>query len=140
MRRGYAIGILLCMVFMGAVYTMTFHFTGQEYSGAPMKEETEPLRENETAFRETEREEESEFPEEQPVKEAVSSGKAETGLYYLKGEKGLVTVYRGDKKTLYERTAIPVESLPEILRLEVSLGKMLKTEQELYSFLENYSS
>ncbi|MDO5422832.1 MAG: hypothetical protein Q4F41_03795 [Eubacteriales bacterium] len=127
MRRGYAIGIFLCMLFIGALYTMSFHLT--ENGVEPLAIETEKTPETEP-----------ETEEISPAKEAVSSGSSQAGMYYLKEQDGMVLVYRGDKRTLYERTAIRVETLPEILQLEVRMGKMLKTEQELYSFLENYSS
>lgn len=60
--------------------------------------------------------------------------------FYLKEEDSLVTVYRADRQTVYERTNISVEALPEAVREEVAAGKYLKSELELYSFLENYSS
>ena len=53
---------------------------------------------------------------------------------------GLVNIYREDGTTLYETTDIPVSLLPEALRQEISAGKGVATEQELYDFLENYSS
>ena len=51
-----------------------------------------------------------------------------------------VNIYREDGTTLYETTDIPVSLLPEALRQEISAGKGVATEQELYDFLENYSS
>ena len=60
--------------------------------------------------------------------------------YYLVLEKGSVNIYLSDKTTLYEHTSIMAEDLPEKLRLEVLEGKCVQGEQELYDFLENYSS
>lgn len=60
--------------------------------------------------------------------------------YYLVLEKGSVNIYLSDKTTLYEHTSIMAEDLPEKLRLEVLEGKRVQGEQELYDFLENYSS
>ena len=60
--------------------------------------------------------------------------------FFIKEADGLVNIYREDGTTLYETTDIPVSLLPETLRQEISAGKGVATEQELYDFLENYSS
>lgn len=60
--------------------------------------------------------------------------------FYLMEEDGMVYVYKGDKETLYESTSIPMTILPQKLQTEIEDGKYLKSELELYSFLENYSS
>lgn len=64
---------------------------------------------------------------------------AEQGFYLLEKD-GMVFVYKGDKTTLYESTSIPMTILPQKLQTEIKSGKYLKSELELYSFLENYSS
>ena len=60
--------------------------------------------------------------------------------YYLTEEEGKVQVYKGDKETLYEPTEIAVDQLPENLQKEIQTGKYLDSEEDLYNFLENYSS
>lgn len=60
--------------------------------------------------------------------------------FFIKEADGLVNIYREDGTTLYETTDIPVSLLPEALQQEISAGKGVATEQELYDFLENYSS
>ena len=60
--------------------------------------------------------------------------------FYLKTDNGKVHVYRGDGETVYEYTNIQVSSLPEAVQREIEQGKFIKSEVELYSFLENYSS
>lgn len=60
--------------------------------------------------------------------------------YYLIGENGLVTVYYVDKSTIYEYTDIVVDELPDDLKEEVINGKYISTVDDLYNFLENYSS
>lgn len=60
--------------------------------------------------------------------------------YYLMNNEGMVYVYQGDKTTLYEQTTISLKDLPAKLQDEISEGKYLQSEMELYSFLENYSS
>lgn len=60
--------------------------------------------------------------------------------FYLKNDNGKVHVYRGDGKTVYEYTNIQVSTLPDAIQAEIEEGKFMKSEVELYSFLENYSS
>ena len=60
--------------------------------------------------------------------------------YYLMQKDGFVIVCLQDKKTVYEYTSIEVTELPVILQNEVKNGKYVESLQELYGFLENYSS
>ena len=53
---------------------------------------------------------------------------------------GYVAVYRADGTSLYETTNIPVEALPDDLRADLDKGRYIETPEELYGFLENYSS
>lgn len=65
---------------------------------------------------------------------------AENYKYYLIAENDYVTVYYIDKSTVYEYTNIVVGELPDDLKTEIRNGKYISTLDELYSFLENYSS
>jgi len=60
--------------------------------------------------------------------------------YFLKLNRGQITVYYSDKKTVYEYTDIDINQLPEVLQIEIINGKEIKDEKELYDFLENYST
>lgn len=60
--------------------------------------------------------------------------------YILLEEKGYVAVYHTDKKTLYASTDIRVSELPDELQKEIKEGKYIGSEEQLYNFLENYSS
>lgn len=89
----------------------------------------------------------SELPSRLPVEDITegelvnASGDSDDyGLFFLKDKDGFVLVYEGDQTTVYETTGIAVNSLPEKLSQEIRQGKFLKTYEELYSFLENYSS
>lgn len=64
----------------------------------------------------------------------------ETFSYYLVEEFGYINIYLADQETLYEYTDITIDSLPEELQAEICTGKGMANEQELYDFLENYSS
>lgn len=60
--------------------------------------------------------------------------------YYLMVADHFIVVYREDKKTLYMNTDILLENLNDALQAEVMQGKYVETEEELYNFLESYSS
>lgn len=60
--------------------------------------------------------------------------------YYIVVEDNVVVVYYCDKKTVYEYTGINAADLDMEERIRLSKGIEVKTEEELYSILENYSS
>lgn len=60
--------------------------------------------------------------------------------YYLVNENNIVTVYYGDLETVYLNTNIELTRLPEELRQEIIFTKFMAGEEELYNFLEAYSS
>lgn len=84
--------------------------------------------------------------EEQPKKEAVQEKTMETTTpktayeYVIVNEKGYLTVYKKDLKTVYCRTAIPYSELDEELQKKIDCGYLIQDTEELYDFLENYSS
>ena len=51
-----------------------------------------------------------------------------------------VVVYEADKKTLYLNTDILLDSLQDSLQAEIIQGKYVENEEDLYNFLESYSS
>ncbi len=60
--------------------------------------------------------------------------------FYLMVADHFIVVYREDKQTLYMNTDILLDSLNETLQTEIMRGKYVETEEELYNFLESYSS
>lgn len=81
---------------------------------------------------------EESYPEENAL---TADGHALTDeCYYLMEVNGYVVVFLSDKKTAYEYTDISCEDLPEEVRKEVQNGKYIETQDELYGFLENYTS
>ena len=72
--------------------------------------------------------------------EAAAEDAEEDEGYYLCEMQGFVVVYLSDRKTIYEMTEIPLSDLPEEVQQEVAAGKYIATRDELYGFLENYSS
>ena len=60
--------------------------------------------------------------------------------YYLMVADHLIVVYRGDQQTVYMNTDILLENLSDTLQAEIMQGKYLETEEEVFNFLESYSS
>lgn len=60
--------------------------------------------------------------------------------FYLAVFDHQVVVYEEDKVTMYMRTGISVEDLPQEIQLKLFGGISLGSEEELYNFLESYSS
>lgn len=60
--------------------------------------------------------------------------------FIAKSFNGMVVILNSDGKTVYEYTDINVGTLPEELSQSISEGLVFETEEELYNFLENYSS
>lgn len=67
-------------------------------------------------------------------------GQDEGQGYYLMVADHLIVVYREDQRTLYMNTDILLESLDDALQAEIMRGKYLETVEEVYNFLESYSS
>lgn len=59
--------------------------------------------------------------------------------YYIQVEDGKVIVRLEDGR-VYETTDISWELLPKTVQEEITKGYVLENRQELYSFLENFSS
>ena len=60
--------------------------------------------------------------------------------YYLAIFKNKVVVYKSDGKTIYMETDIPAEDLPPEVMQELIQTRVVNTEEDLYDFLESYSS
>lgn len=64
----------------------------------------------------------------------------EAHCYYIMELDGYLTVYEGDKKTVYEYTTIPVKDLPNQLQKDIKNGLKVTSLRQVYGILENYSS
>ena len=60
--------------------------------------------------------------------------------FVLRDYHNYVTVYTLPEDTVYEYTDVILDVLPEDIRAEIRQGKYLQNEEELYNFLENYTS
>ena len=60
--------------------------------------------------------------------------------YYVALQNGIVIVYYSDKKTVFDYTGIEAATLSDKNQSELSLGKYVKDDDELYALLEGYTS
>lgn len=73
-------------------------------------------------------------------KTVTSSTSEEPYLYIMFADDGRLSVYEADNLTLYLDTGISVESLPEERKADLDTGIRFRTQEELFDFLESYSS
>lgn len=71
---------------------------------------------------------------------AVEGNVEKNSEYLLKELNGYVIVYLGDEKTVYEVTGISITELPKEVQNQIQEGIKFDSINELYAFLENYSS
>ena len=60
--------------------------------------------------------------------------------YYIMAVDGEIWIFKEDKETLYFKTDLILEELPQKVRQEVLEGKYMDSEVQVYHFLESYSS
>lgn len=85
-----------------------------------------------------EKNEEKSKPKQEEMKETASS---ETPYeYVIVNDNGYLTVYQKDLKTVYFQTDIPYAELHTELQKKIDQGYLIQDAEELYDFLENYSS
>ena len=82
-----------------------------------------------------------ETKQEEIISPSVETNKELTYYKYMIYQDGEhLTVYESDSTTIYMQTDIMVAQLPEDVREQLDLGIGIRTEEELYDFLESYSS
>ena len=60
--------------------------------------------------------------------------------YFIKVEYGRLVVYLSKTQEIFMETAIEFDTLPLDIQQKLDSGIFFQTEQELYDFLESYSS
>jgi len=60
--------------------------------------------------------------------------------FYIKEENGRLVVYRTQTQEYYMETGIEIHDLPQEIQEKLEFGIFFQTENELYNFLESYSS
>lgn len=113
---------------LGTVFGITGYFAGYRYVTGEFPEEI-------TVMPETATEPE---PDTEPVAESALIQKSYE--YVIVAEDGYLSVYRADQKTKYMDTDISVKELNDDIKEEIRHGKKFENAEELYGFLENYSS
>lgn len=126
MRNKYGIGFfataIIAMLVITCAYQFSFHKAKEQAEKIDAQKEQQEIEEESGALVEADGE---------AMKE---------DCYYLMEVNGYVVVYLSDKVTPYEYTAIAYDELPPTVRAEVRNGKYIESPEELYGFLENYSS
>ena len=81
------------------------------------------------------------FKQSENIPSSVETNKEVTYYKYMIYQDGeRLTVYESDSITVFMETDILVDELPEDMREQLNLGIGICTEEELYDFLESYSS
>lgn len=118
--RKYSIGFVIVSLIIMVLLSAAYRFSYQAAVDRAAREQEEEV---------------------QPNAAVLTEGQAtKNDGYYLMEQNGYVIVCLQDKKAVYEYTSIEVTELPITLQNEVKNGKYIKTLEELYGFLENYSS
>ena len=78
--------------------------------------------------------------EKQEEETAESMKNVEQERYYLKVSEEYLTVYYSETDQVYFETGLKLSDLPSDLQKEAKTGISFSNLEELYSFLENYSS
>ena len=125
MKNKYSIGFLSCCACLIIAMTFAYQFSYQK-----AKERAEKLK----------IEEQQAQADQNPASVTTGSKASKNDCYYLMEVNGYIVVYLSDKETPYEYTDIHYDELPELLRQEIRNGKYIESTDELYGFLENYSS
>ncbi len=119
MSKKYGIGFLIGMIVLTLALVCAYQYT---YNRAARKREMERLTQ-----------------EQEPVLHTEGNATKENG-YFITQADGYVIVYYADRKTVYEYTSILVEFLPENVQKKVKDGMEMSNVNDVYGFLENYSS
>jgi len=72
--------------------------------------------------------------------ELTADTNLEAYQFVLVNNDNYVTVYQLPENEIYEYTDVIMDVLPAELQEEIRQGKYLRNEEELYNFLENYTS
>lgn len=156
-RIVYGIGFFLALFFLGAGFFLSYQvsdlreeMTRLQESSAKEKQQVSVLassKDQELVFETYEegtllrnRYRVTAYGPEQIVLRQEEESTGNSREFLLKVDEGCVTVYDKESGEVFEHTNIPLETLPQELQSEVLLGKTIQGDEELYSFLENYSS
>lgn len=132
------IGIyFFCVVALGCVTSSILYRRSEEANEIRLEKANS---ENEDISEVMEASEEGQQEKSQEEMIEVSDNYDGNERYFVKEEDGYLVIY--DRLTLkrYDETTIQLSDLPERLQERVMEGLYFQDEEELYAFLENYSS
>jgi DNA primase catalytic subunit len=120
MKRKIGICLLLCIVFFGMLFG----------TGIAFRNRTNPKTQD------IKQEEEETFTE-----ESMLSSKEEHAFRYIVfSEEGKLMVYLEDGETLHFNSGVSDEHLPDVWKMQLEQGIRFESEEDLFEFLEAYSS
>ena len=134
------IGIyFFCVVALGCVTSSILYRQSEKANEIRLEKSASESLEERLSKSETASEETSSLGTSDEVIE-VSDGKASDERFLVKEEDGYLVIYDRVAMMRYDETTIRLYELPERLQELVSDGLYFSDEEELYAFLENYSS
>lgn len=122
MKRQISICIFLAILVIGLA--LLYIKLNNENDIMPIKENTET----------------QEILTEENTQSITSSNEYTMYYFYAKNDNGRISIYDVKTQTLYMETGIEIFLLPQEMQKELESGIYFKTEQELFDFLESYSS
>ena len=134
------IGIyFFCVVALGCVTSSILYRRSEEANEIRLEKSASEILEDELSEKETGFTEMGSSESQDEVIE-VSDGKTSDERFLVKEEDGYLVSYDRVAMMRYDETTIQLYDLPERLQELVSDGLYFSDEEELYAFLENYSS
>lgn len=134
-----AIGILLAAAVILAVFIFGYWYLGKDRGTPPEEQNGTELVESLPSESEPSRTASGQGAQE----EAADGGEeplTEDYRFLLVNNNNYVAVYQLPENEIYEYTDVILDVLPAELQEEIREGKYLRDEEELYNFLENYTS
>ena len=134
-----AIGILLAAAVILAVFIFGYWYLGKDRGTPPEEQNRTELVESLPSESEP-----SQTASGQGAQEEAADGGEESLTedyrFLLVNNNNYVAVYQLPENEIYEYTDVILNVLPAELQEEIQEGKYLRDEEELYNFLENYTS
>lgn len=134
MNRKYSISYFVLLTSVVLAFVLAYSLSSNSYQIEDSTAEELNIMEEEYVDGNVSSELYTEDSDAEIIEEEITEG------YYVYNNNGYVSVLLYDKSTVLEYTEIEVVTLTDELQEELETGKYIKTIEELYGFLENYSS
>lgn len=136
-------GITLTVFAAALIAALVFWYIGRKSITPPEEQSGTELVEMEPAAGKSgtySRIQETEPESTEAADASVDDPNSEDYQFILMDHNNYVAVYQLPEREIYEYTDVILEVLPADLQEEIRRGKYLRSEEELYNFLENYTS